>query len=988
MAQPILSRSTTNYPHQSGDQSFGTNTILDLTDYQEGQFQALERASSLLVEDSYDISPSLHMFNDNEKAAFYAVYSLADEGYFNKDEDSPTGFDLKASSQRHALAVALRYFDSKDDLKELGKADFPLCLYLREKARERSLLGRLQLPDVNSRPIGGLKVSDKAWRFIRKFEGAMEIADWIGIISSDSHAMTECEYNRLKPHIPPHEIPALLNGPIQMEDKLKTTLLCQYVQHLENSGPTGIDHSHITPEELLAAGDALQYTVQEMDRLQVNINGKAQDALEKQAEALLPQKEVEHQKAMAEKLEKKLSSKEFRKKATQVGKEVAHSVHAWVQWSKQDRQRSEASGKALQKFKGCMDALGLNFKIETFRHRSWRDIQQIISDEIMAKQRKGSREIIEITAVYAQEVARTKEDIRLCESIHDKLGKQGQPLKKLADVIGKHQKTANAYYKKASKALRSANAVCDAVVVAGMITSMVPGGQAAGAVMIQAGQSGKEVTNEGRKRLNRQWDNQHSWYMGELGALSQAGQRLHESRSSYQGYMDQLQFQRERQRDFLLLNPELFRTRTYQRNLRLEIEESERRIHKLETDITLSEKAVRGHEDHLNTLAPEHRKRQKAVNKLPKKRKKKKIIEAANRRLARLERMETEIANIHADRAEEILNQQHLKEQLRTEIAEQKKLIARLEESKEAELIPLHHQAIGQKLTPKEILTLSASHLCKLRSEIQELKKSSSLVREQDIFDKENEIHLEQLLYFETDRIETLEKVEAASPAALETQLVEACLSCDRRSADLQIEMLEPSIVKLERLKNERKNLEKKAQAPGASDDDKDNLDTNRTKIIEQEAQVRNIKEAIQGEKQIKLQQIFPQLAALPPENRVEVAQEYGTKLSNDYQAFLQKMKEQPQEKARLEPIRRSKELELRDTRTRLQLIERNAALEIWEHADEAEKVKLREQILKGSDERWVILRDCRNQILNEIPGMEAAGRNEEAASNAILFTR
>ncbi len=275
-------------------------------------------------------------------------------------------------------------------------------------------------------------------------------------------------------------------------------------------------------------------------------------------------------------------------------------------------------------------------------------------------------------------------------------------------MIISHERSMEKNFEKKAKGLRGVHILFDALKIAGAITSIIPGGQAAGLALSTAGQLGNLANGQVDNYNNRGWDAQYSWCMNRLSSIISAEEMLFNVNVNLQNWNQVLLGRKYDQEEFLLRNPQLFRPQAYLRNLRDAVIEARRNLENIDSQISQSKAKESEYAQNINRVVPEIGKSEKEMKRAKKKAVKnlnRKTARNLNRKVAAYSSFKTQLANLTAERIQNQNTGDVLTLQ-REELQRLKAFEARLAEHEKIADLPDHHKPGAENMSMRSLCIL------------------------------------------------------------------------------------------------------------------------------------------------------------------------------------------------------------------------------------------------------------------------------------------
>lgn len=670
-----------------------------------------------------------------EEKAYIGVDRLFRRGFFSDsakpNEDSQ--LDIDNPYHQKILAFALKTFDSKKIPEALSSKVRFLQLHILS-AYQDVYPNDVQFDEKTVEQIKtATGLFDKLNKFGKKVVALDAIGELLGLTKLAEPITKEQFQTIFGNAYSPEEIPALLNTGLNLERGLKDELVGKHLAYLQTQiaerpvSPTMEQPPpQLDPEEKAAVRSNIVNFLETAKSLDVEIPGEAQLAIAEQYEQALPtpQELAELTREVDTEIDRLQEAKirrqaEIHRVVREVAQDLACAVHGWSQRTKNISSRKDRLRQTKGDFHAFVDALGIK-EIPEFQNMSLRSIQSLLEHRIIAAQAEGADVLKEVTRAYEKDVKMTRDAIQKCKQQNRKLTGPHADLKQLGDMIISHERSMEKNFEKKAKGLRGVHILFDALKIAGAITSIIPGGQAAGLALSTAGQLGNLATGQVDNYNNRGWDAQYSWCMNRLSSIISAEEMLFNVNVNLQNWNQVLLGRKYDQEEFLLRNPQLFRPQAYLRNLRDAVIEARRNLENIDSQISQSKAKESEYAQNINRVVPEIGKSEKEMKRAKKKAVKnlnRKTARNLNRKVAAYSSFKTQLANLTAERIQNQNTGDVLTLQREEELQRLKAFEARLAEHEKIADLPDHHKPGAENMSLEELMHSSGKWVAKLELE-------------------------------------------------------------------------------------------------------------------------------------------------------------------------------------------------------------------------------------------------------------------------------
>lgn len=644
---------------------------------------------------------------------------------------------LQYPEHLHQLSVAFRYFSS-NDLKDLKEDDRLLCLKLHEEYRKMELNWKLPClsPSIDGKMIDGVKISKKLYNLSLKGLAIEALGQIFGFIAND-YTMSEMDFDRIFPNdsFKAEAIPALLASDIKLSQTLQQRLTTRRLDWLEKR-ISGLNENKLNalPNETLE--DACDF-IEHLNNTDIPANIDQAVAFERlvdEAESVLPsesslKEEVRNSEIARNQANSRQQRQKYSNGAAKAASEIGKAIHTWVQHSHREKSHLKMTKQAHQEFTACMEALSLECEMDEFYYKSRPEIQNLIKEKLIQNHEKAIDQRLVIAQEYSQEVLAAKEALKKCRSTFNQLGSQKEGLRELGSLLTRYQKKVDRHHLKRSRLLKIGHAICDGIKIAGLMTFAfaAPALGAASAVSGASEAEGGELCliKQGIHFLDdqneEQWGKSQNRHRKKLGNVLEGAKALHTGREATQEHLTGWMKHRHQQREFLVMNPHLFHTITYQRFLLEELAEGKNGIQEIKRRQQHYESRIVQNTQTLEQLSKEEQKLKSQLvctNFSSRSRKFKSI-------LSRLSHVRTEIANKSSENSLLQIDLNALQDVLLSGTSTLGAIEGRLNQIQYEDSLPAHLRSDSNKLPIDFQIESSDEHLRQLQARLSNNQKLS-----------------------------------------------------------------------------------------------------------------------------------------------------------------------------------------------------------------------------------------------------------------------
>lgn len=649
-----------------------------------------------------------------EEQAFIGVSRLYRKGFFSETKESQT-LDITNPEHQRDLKIGLIVFGDEANIAQLQPHDQFKALQILSAYEDNDNVKPNQgqqpfFPDNSTRQrlINMLKSSSLGRSLLAGVDGVYALGECIGLVATQDPVSQE-QFNKIyNGKYSPEDIPRILNGGLNLDVNLKVNLLSEYTQYQQSQISTDAHQIQESDSEARAETCSnIANLLETAKNLEYEIPQEVLKEMTQRYEQALPtEQEFKAQNEEAEKLVRERTKtwrqQEIQQAVSKVAQEVGQTVHTWVQWGIEIDHRKARLDKTSRQVCSYLKTLGIK-DLSEFRNKPLRSVQSLIEYKIIEAEAKGMDTLRAVTDAYQKDVRRTREAIHKCLKQNEKLDAIQNNLKGQADRIIAHEKRIEKHHRKMAKGIRGVNVIFNGLKIAGTIASVIPGGQTAGFTMAQAGQAGSSLACEANYYNNLRWDSHFNYCQEQLSSVIGASEMVYGVHSNLQRWHDALQGRREEQEDYLLKNPQMFRSHARLRSLREAVKKITENIMNLDAAVSQIKEKTQQYSDQMLTNQALHANAVKLSHtERGRNRRRNKAAADNYQRNADVCASEKESCVMQADQ---------ISFKKEDERARLDAFLAELAKSEEIIQLPAHHKEQANSMSPQELLRSSNAWL-------------------------------------------------------------------------------------------------------------------------------------------------------------------------------------------------------------------------------------------------------------------------------------